>query len=692
MSRTALFASLSLSALATAAAAQSPASVQQPGDLEEIVVTALPFGVPEEALITNVDVLTRAELDLLPPTGVGDALSGLPGVRSTFFGPGASRPVVRGLAGPRVQVLTNGVGLVDASALSPDHQVAADPAEARRIEVLRGPASLAYGGSAIGGVVNIIDERVPETPARGGLEGRAVASASSVDDGLAGAANVKLGSGPWVVSADALHRESDDYRVPVAPESRRLAASEGEEPEDSDRVENTAVELTAYGAGVSYVTGAGFLGLSIKQTDTLYGVPGHSHAHGHEDEEHDHEHEEEHEDEHEHGEEDVRIDLQQTRVDLRGALDVGVGPFASTQLAVGYADYEHAELEGSEIGTVFASEGVEGRLEFVQRERDGWNGALGFQALARELTAVGEEAYVPATDVRETAVFTVQRVDRGSYGFEGGLRLERRELESVLGERDFTNVSASAGAFIRPASGWFVGATLTRSARAPDEAELFANGAHVATRAFELGDADLDSEVNVSVELGAHYDRGPLELDLHVFHADYDGFIDLRPTGEEDEESELDVFAYRATDARFYGAEVEAGYELWREADRALGLELAYDVVRGDTDLGPPARIPPWSASARLVYTSGPLDGRVELRNVGEQTRVAEFELPTDGYTLINASVAWRPYRSGELRGVTLFLDGRNLFDEEAREHASFLKDLAPLPGRNLRAGVRLAF
>ncbi len=682
MSRSVLLAGLGLTALASAASAQTSPSIRQPGDVEEIVVTALPFGVPEESLITNVDVLTQAEVDTLPTGGLGEALSGLPGVRSSFFGPGASRPVVRGLAGPRVLVLTNGVGLVDASALSPDHQVAVDPAEARRIEVLRGPAGLAYGGSAIGGVVNIIDERVPETPARGGYDGRLVASASSVDDGWSTAGNVKLGQGPWVFAADALHRKSEDYRVPVAPESRILAVSEGEAPKDADRVENTAVELTQYGAGVSYVTALGFVGLSVKRTETFYGVPGHGHEH---------EHAEDEGDEHD-TEEAVRIDLEQTRVDLRGELDFPVGPFATTRLAVGYADYQHTELEGAEVGTRFLSEGVEGRLELVQPERDGWNGAVGVSALARDLTAIGEEAYVPPTDEQEVALFTVQRVDRGGYGFEAALRLDTRELDSTVGARDFTNVSASAGVFARPATGWFVGLTLSRTARAPTEAELFADGAHVATGAFERGDAGLESESNTSVEVGAHYGRGRFELDLHAFYADYSDFIDLRPTGEEDQDSELPVFVYRATDAQFVGTEVEGALTAWEQGDRSVRLEAAYDFVRGESALGAPARIPPWSATFRVVYDSAPLDARVEVRRVGEQDRLAEFELPTEGYTQLNAFLSWRPIRDGELNGLTLFLDGRNLTDEEAREHASFLKDIAPLPGRNLRAGVRWSF
>jgi iron complex outermembrane receptor protein len=370
---------------------------------------------------------------------------------------------------------------------------------------------------------------------------------------------------------------------------------------------------------------------------------------------------------------------------------------------------------------------LEGRLELVQRERDGWNGAVGVQALTRDFDAIGAEAYVGRTEIQELGLFTVQRVDRDTYGFEGGLRFDRRRLDNIaFGERDFTNVSTSGGVFVRPSEGVFLGVSAARNERAPDEAELFANGVHVATGQAEFGGAaqglEFDSEVALSLEGSAHFERGRFDADAHVFVVKYDGFIDLRPNGElfgEDEEHDhedeahegadehghegehdhgheeggVPVFNYVQTDADFYGFELEAGYDLFARDGRKIRLEGAADYVRGDTDLGPPARIPPWSVTGRLVYASEPINARVEVRRVGEQDRVAEFELPTDGYTLLNAFLSYKPFRGARgAEGVTLFLEGRNLTDEEAREHASFLKDLAPLPGRNLRAGVAWRF
>lgn len=681
MSRAALFAAAAVTALTAAHAAQAAA----PKDLDEVVVTAAPYPVSIGSATTSVNILKREELDTAPVGGLGDVLSGLPGVRSTFFGPGASRPVIRGLAGPRVLVLSNGLGQVDASALSPDHAVATDPQEAERIEVLRGPSALAYGGSAIGGIVNVIDDRIPRDPVDG-LEGRVMASGSTVDDGRMATASLKAGAGPFVVTLDGVRRETEDYDVPTHPESRRLMEADGEEwpgPVDSV-VENTSTELSSYGAGLAYVKDRGYLGFSVKRTETTYGVPGHAHEHGHEEGE-DGEAEEGHEGE----EAGVAIELEQTRYDLRGEYEMALGPFEKLRFAGGYADYTHVELEDGAPATRFFSEGWEGRLELVQPDRDGWQGAVGFQALSRDFDAVGEEALVPATTTKEWGAFVLQRYDRDGWGVEGGLRLDRRSLDSVAGERDFTNVSASLGAFVRPTQDWFFSLSGSRTSRAPAQEELFANGPHPATRGFEVGDPDLDQEVSWSLDATAHYGSDRWTADVHLFGVRYEGFIDLRPTGEEDAESGLPVFRYVQTDATFHGFETEVSYRLWADAGRSFRLEAMADYVRGDTDLGAPARIPPWSAALRGVFEGGWWTGQLEARRVGKQERVAEFELPTDGYTLLNASLTVRPLKD---EGFKVFLDARNLTDAEAREHASFLKDLAPLPGRNVRLGVAYSF
>lgn len=675
MSRVSLFAAAGALALCSTPALAQTAPERE---VSEVVVTAAPYVVTLDSATTSVDILKRDDIDQAPSGGIGDVLAGVAGVRSSAFGPGASRPVIRGLSGPRVLVLSNGLGQVDASALSPDHAVATDPQEAERIEVLRGPSALAYGGSAIGGVVNIIDDRIPTKPVVG-LEGRLLASGSTVDNGWTTAGALKAGAGPWVFTIDGLRRETKDYDVPTFPESRRQLAADGEEwPGKVDsKVENTFSDLSSYGAGLSYIGEQGYVGVSVKRTDAQYGVPGHAHEEepvpGAPAEE----------------EEVVTIDLEQTRYDLRGEYRAALGPFDTIRFAAGYADYTHTELDNGEPATRFLSDGWEGRVELVQPDRDGWQGAVGVQVLRRDFEAIGDEAFVPPTLTKEWGVFTLQRLDRESWGVEGGLRVEGRKLDSPVGDRDFTGVSASLGAFLRPAEGLFLSLSGSRTERAPAQEELFADGPHPATQSYEVGDPILDSEVSYSLDLTGHLRKGRWDVDAHLFAVRYEGFIDLRPTGETDADSGLTVFRFLQTDASFYGGEIDGSYRVWEDGERSFRLEGTADYVRGKTDLGPPARIPPWSVAARGVYDAGRWSGLLEVRRLGKQDRVSAFELPTSGYTLVNAQVTVRPLKDEDFK---VFLEARNLTDVEAREHASFLKDLAPLPGRNFRLGVGYRF
>lgn len=677
--RHALFVSVAASAVLAGGAQAQQAPTAAPVQLDDVIVTGAPYGVAADASTIAVDVLDEEALLSAPAATLGDVLNGLPGVRSSSFSAGASRPVIRGLSGPRVQVLTNGLGMIDASALSPDHQVAADPGEANRIEVLRGPQALAFGGSAIGGVVNVLDGRIPEERPENGLKGRLSAQATSVDDGYALGGAVTAAAGPLVFTLDAMRRDSGDYDIPAPAESRRQIEAEGEtwEGGGAGTMENSFVTVNAYGGGVSWIGDRGFVGLSVKRTESDYGVPGHAHEHEHEEPEEPEAHEED----------AVTIGLEQTRWDARGEYRFASGPFDKVRASGGYADYTHTEFEGDEVGTRFTSEGHEGRIELVQARRDGWDGAWGVQALKRSFDAQGDEAYVPQTDITEYGAYTMHRLDRGDWGLEGGVRLDSRELDSVAGRRDFDNVSASAGVFWKPSEPLFLGLSVSRNGRAPTEAELFAEGPHAATRGFEIGDPGLDSEKVTSIEGTLHLEQGRWSGDLHLFHARYNGFIDLIPTG--DEEDDLPVYRYVQTDATFKGLEAELAYKAWERGSDSLTLELGYDTVRGDTDLGPPARIPPWSLTGRVVSEVGPWTTKLQLRHVAEQERVAALELPTDAYTTVDAFVGWSPSRE---TGLMLYADLRNLTDQEVREHTSFLKDLAPQPGRNLRLGVAWRF
>ena len=667
VSRAALLTAVGWTALAGSATAQNaPRSAQ----LDDVIVTGAPYGISARATTIATTVIDEETLAAAPAASLGDLVAGLPGMRSTDFAPGASRPVIRGLSGPRVQVLTNGIGLIDASSVSPDHQVATDPAEASRIEIVRGPATLAYGGAAIGGVVNVLDNRIP-TEMPDGIDGMVSTQASSVDGGRSVAGRASFALGPVAVSIDGVSKRSDDYDIPAPAISERLADADGIPRGPGGTQPNSFSELDSRGVGLSWIGSRGFIGASWKDLSSTYGTV---------------------------AEPDVFIELEQTREDVRGELTLDGGPFQKLTGAGGHADYTHTEFEGpGNPGTVFQSDGWEARADLVQRTRNGWNGAIGAQTLSRSFEAIGAEAFVPASEIEEAGIYTVQRLDRAGWGLEGGLRYDRRSVTATPLSggpeiaRDFGNWSGSAAAFIKPSADLFLGLSLAHNERAPSEVELFADGLHVATGVYETGDVTLDNETVTTIEGTVHYDVGRFRGDLHVYASKYDGFIDERDTGGAfvDGGESFPVFQFVQTGADFRGFEAEAAYDLWSSGDRGLSLEGAADFVHADTDLGPAARIPPYSLTSRLVWTSTPFDASLEVRHVGEQDRLADHELGTDGYTMVNLSGVWRPFAD---KAVSLFAEGRNLTDAEAREHVSFLKDVAPLPGRNFRAGISYRF
>jgi iron complex outermembrane recepter protein len=669
-----LLLSASLLALVPAAALADEDQGEGPKDttVSEVVVTGTPFPVSVDSVTTHIDVLTQQQLDTAPQGGLGDVLSQTPGVRSSFYGPGASRPVIRGLSGARVLVLQNGVGMVDASTLSPDHAVASDPSEATRIEVLRGPSALAYGGSGIGGVVNVIDERIPTKAPENGLGGRITSSYQTGDDARSLAGFAKIGKGPLVFSVTGSVRRTDDYHAPSDPVSQIYAQARGVTPIHTDVVANSSVDVEAYGAGVSYIRDSGaYVGVGINRTETRYGIPFPQ------------------VEEDLGGEGPVEIHLHQTRYDLRGQTPVDLGPFEMVRASLGYADYRHAEVEldTGDTGTVFISHGLEGRVELVQKSNGPHQGAFGVQGVHRSFNAIGEEAFVPPTDIDQGGVFTLQRWDFDRWGFDAGARLDYGKLDSTVGRREFTNASVSGGVFYRPADSWFVALSGAYTGRAPTEFELFADGPHPGTGGYERGDPDLDSERVANIEGTVRYTGDRFSAEAHLYYARYSGFIDERPTGLI--EDDLPVFQFVQTDADFVGVETSASYKLWSDGDKALSVEADYDWVRGSTPNGPPARIPPWAATGRVIWKTAHTRSHVEVRRLGEQDRVTPFELPTEGYTLINAAIEARPFKD---EGIKLFVDGRNLGDVEAREHASFLKDFAPLPGREIRLGAAYDF
>ena len=684
------------------------AGAQAQSEPEDVIrVTSAPLETRADEVVGSVDVVGSDELVRNLNGNLADTLENLPGVTSTYFGPASGRPIVRGLGADRVRVLINGLGGLDASSSSPDHAVTAEVIGAEQVEVLRGPAAIAYGGGAIGGVVNVMDGRIPTALPEDGLDGFVYGGTTSVNDGTQVAGRVLGNLGALVLQGDDQRREADNFEIPGYAESAALRELEhGDEHEEEDHdeheehgdeeelaygeVENSGYTFETGSVGASIVGEWGFVGLGYKQTDASYGLPGHSHAHE-EDHEEDHEDEdhEDHEEEegHAHGEEDVRLELDQKRVDLRGAFE-REGFFNRIRWSFAHADYVHTEFEGDEIGTVFDKEGVEGRLEVRHQHGGPRQGAIGAQMLTQEFNSAGAEAYLEPVVTQDWGLFVAERWDFDRWGIEGGLRYDTRNLDGLRAERDFDTVSGSVSLFARPADGWFTGITLSHTERAPTDAEVFSNGAHVATRAFEVGNLDLGTETAWSGEATLRREAGRFSAEATAFYADYDGFIGLFPTGEE--EDGLDVFEYRQEDAALYGFEAKFETELGRVAMFDLSAEATADYVRGELDNGGDLpRIPPLSGTLALIADHRLVSLRAEGRFVAEQDEVASFETSTEGFALFNADARITPFDEHD---VAFIVGVRNITDEEARLHTSFLKDQVPLPGRSYRAAVSVRF
>lgn len=669
------------------ATVSSMAFAQEADDREVIRVLSSPLDTDTDSVTGSVDVLGSDQILRELNGNLADTLERLPGVTSSYFGPASGRPIVRGLGADRVRVLINGLGALDASASSPDHAVLNDIIGAEAIEVLRGPAAIGYGGGAIGGVVNVIDGRIPTELPEDPVSGFVYAGSTSVDDGyqLAGRGTARIGE--LVLQADYERREADPFDIPGSAESDRLIAfeeAEGEEHEEHEEedlgyVEGSDFSFESYGGGFSIVSDWGFTGLAVKFSDADYGLPGHAHG-----EEHG---EEEHEEEHHEDEEAARLNMEQTRIDLRGEVRLN-SFFDRARWSLAYAEYEHVELEGGEIGTIFDTEGLEGRFELRHQHTDQRQGALGVQFMTRDFAGNGDEAFIEPVTTQDWGAFITERWDFDPWGIEGGLRAETRKLNGLRAERSFDTLSGSLSAFYRPSSDWFASLTVSRTERAPTDVEVFAEGPHLATQAYEIGDLNLSEEIAVSVEGNVRYTSEFGEFELAVFDVSYDGFIELFPTGIE--EDGLPVFMYRQEDASLYGFEASYRAGLGQTGNIDWSTEVTLDAVRGELDDGGNLpRIPPLSGTIGLTADSGPLTASAEWQWVTEQDEVTSFELPTDDYSLLNLTLEYRPDFG---RDLTLLASVRNVTDEEARLHTSYLKDLVPLPGRNFRLAIASRF
>ena len=594
--------------------------------------------------------------------------------------------------------------------------------------MLRGPATLQYGSGAIGGVVNVVDKRIPQYQIDG-VEGEAETSYSTVNNGSYTRADVTGGSGNIAWHVDGFYRDTDNADIPG------FASIDPDEDEPNGVLESSAMETRNVVAGLSYVAEEGYFGFAVEQLDNKYGVPGHSHAHGeeeHEGEDHDleeHDHEE-------HAEEGVLLDVDMTRYQAAGEWHSPFEGITNLKFAAAYTDYEHAEIEDGEPGTVFTNESSDIRLSAYHEEVNGWHGVFGLQFNHSDYNAVGEEAFTPANTTSSYALYLIEQKKVGNVTFELGGRLERTTLDADASEveldvlhdehegeehavafnfpdYDFTSLSLSAGANWEYQEGHSVAVTLSRSERAPSQQELFSAGQHLATQSYEVGLVfDMDEEGHIEETLKGVKEEVSTNLDItfrkftgswgysaSFFYNQADDYIFQTSTGlialseheehghdEHGDEEGLPIYYFQQADADIWGFEAETYVDL----SDTLRLTVFGDYIRAEIEDDNLPRTPPMRFGSELSYVNDGLSADVGFTWYDDQNEVASFETATDGYTLVNASVQ---YEFGT-QGIdwVVFARGENLTDEEARVHTSFLKDQAPLPGRNFTMGVRALF
>ncbi len=702
--------------------------VLKPASVENIVVTANALQSSVLESVTPVTVIGAEKLRKIEAPTLGETLKNAPGVHSTYFGPVSSSPVIRGNDGPRVKIVQNGLDVSDVSRVSPDHNVATTLSSATQVEVLRGPATLQYGSGAIGGVVNVVDKRIPQYQIDG-VEGEAETSYSTVNNGSYTRADVTGGSGNIAWHVDGFYRDTDNADIPG------FASIDPDEDEPNGVLESSAMETRNVVAGLSYVAEEGYFGFAVEQLDNKYGVPGYSHAHGeeeHEGEDHDleeHDHEE-------HAEEGVLLDVDMTRYQAAGEWHSPFEGITNLKFAAAYTDYEHAEIEDGEPGTVFTNESSDIRLSAYHEEVNGWHGVFGLQFNHSDYNAVGEEAFTPANTASSYALYLIEQKKVGNVTFELGGRLERTTLDADASEveldvlhdehegeehavafnfpdYDFTSLSLSAGANWEYQEGHSVAVTLSRSERAPSQQELFSAGQHLATQSYEVGLVfDMDEEGHIEETLKGVKEEVSTNLDItfrkftgswgysaSFFYNQADDYVFQTSTGlialseheehghdEHGDEEGLPIYYFQQADADIWGFEAETYVDL----SDTLRLTVFGDYIRAEIEDDNLPRTPPMRFGSELSYVNDGLSADVGFTWYDDQNEVASFETATDGYTLVNASVQ---YEFGT-QGIdwVVFARGENLTDEEARVHTSFLKDQAPLPGRNFTMGVRALF
>lgn len=710
---------ISLLVINSAQADEPSSASDESVQLDKVVISAHSFDQGQHEMAQPATLLTDEELQRQRATSLGETLSAQTGINNSSYGTSVGRPVVRGMSGARVKVMQDGIDTLDASTVSPDHGINADTHSAKKIEVLRGPATLMYGSGAFGGVVNVVDERIPTGLSE--AETRIRLQHDSVNEGKTFAVNhadsTDLSAGNelhWRLSAS--HFRSDIYELPELKEEHHDEHEEGEtEEEHEEHEEGSAAALansdTSYSnnltLGSSYVFGSGYVGIALSESKSEYGLPGHVHHEEHEEEETEEEHEA-------HESEGARIEMRQQRIDLDSRINEPVAGIESAKFRLGFNNYRHDEIEDGAVGTRFRRKGFEGRSEILLSPVSGilptdLSQALGVQFSQDNFKATGDDAVVPETDSAMVGLFWLGKTEVANWGVELGARLEQAELSpqkpesinancSAFGldiadykNKDFSTHSVSLGLIrgfeLANSADWQFTGSVTSAQRAPATQELFSCGAHAATQTFDVGNPDLEAEQALNIELGLRKTQGRFTTAISIYQNNISDFIYAQNTGNEIDEFGLYQFVQK--DAKFIGGEFDVAYQL----TDGLILSAMADRVRAD-DLPriPADRVGLGFEISSLALFSTQSDWRMfgQWQQTQKQDQVAENEEASLGYDLLTLGLSYQTVLANS--EYQFNLKANNLLDEEIRQHTSFVKEQAPQPGRNVSLALNISF
>lgn len=650
----------------TATAADNSTTI----DLDQVPVTGNPLGVASDDMVVPVSVLGGRELSLRRQGTLGETLNGIPGVTATQFGPNASRPIIRGLDAERVRIMQNGVGVLDASSLSFDHAVGIDPLIIEQIDVVRGPAALLYGGSAMGGVVNAIDHRIPKESLNG-YTGRAEARFGGPDNTRNGAAVVDVGNGLFALHADVYSRETSNLDIPGYAVSKRKSLADGTERDSKGKktLNNSAGFANGGAMGASWTFDKGYLGLSYADSNNYYGTV---------------------------AEDDVKIDMNNKRTELAGEVRDLKGPIEKLKLRMAYTNYKHVELENGEVGTTFKNRGMQGSLEGTHQTFLGLNGVVGYQFQNTRFMALGEEAFVPSVTTQDQSLYLYEEYAIDKHKITFGGRTGETSVRSADSDnfgtgqnKRFSPNSFALGGLYTIDESWVATVNLSHNERAPSYFELFADGPHIATGQVEIGNTALKKERSNGIDAQLKWKSGGHSITLGAYATKFKNFIGLFNTGNDrlvDGEL-LPEAEFRAVPALFKGLELEGKFALNDEWALRLRGDYVHAKDTRNNDYLP--RISPLRLGGGLDYRLGNWNARMDVLHAFKQNDVAENELKTDDYTNLSALVAYKlPFKYH----VELFAKANNLLNDEIREHASFLKDISPAGARSVLVGARADF